>query len=138
MTASNFNMESFLREYKTYNNRQYTASENAKAAMEKRELEKAEEAVQSNNFLSLTLSEKMAELGIGKRVIQQIGDTALGAVEGIIDPLTDWLEKYENIFDERVYNAELQAYGKQTFFNMQALASTAAENPVGQNFTALY
>lgn len=138
MTTSNFNMDNFLREYRNYNNKQYTAAENAKAAMEERDISRAEEAVKNNNLLSLTLSEKMTELGIGKRVLQQITDTAIGAVEEVISPLTDWLEKYENIFDEKVYNAELQAIGKQFFFNEQARAAEAAKSPNGQNFNAYY
>ena len=59
MADLNFNREQFLNEYKTYNNRQYTAVENGKAAMEARELEKAKEAVSENKFLGLTLSEKL-------------------------------------------------------------------------------
>ena len=42
-------------------------------------------------------SNKINELGVGKRVVQQLGDTALGAVENIVSPLTEWLEKYEKI-----------------------------------------
>ncbi len=133
--AESFNLNSFLNEYKNYNNRQYTAAENGKAAMEQRDIQRAQEAVENNTFLSLTLSEKMAELGIGKRVIQQIGDTAVGAVGDIFKPLAEWLEKYENIFDERIYNAELQANGKQMFFTRQAL-NKETETTTGQMFVA--
>ena len=134
MKAEAFNQSNFLSEYKTYNYRQYTAAENGKAAMEARDLAKAEEAVKAQGLLSLTLSEKIAELGVGKRVIQQLGDTAINAVGEIISPVTEWLEKYENIFDERVYNAEMQVMGKQMFFAQQALSNEAASGKVGQNF----
>lgn len=134
MADLNFNREQFLNEYKTYNNRQYTAVENGRAAMEARELEKAKEAISENKFLGLTLSEKLNELGVGKRVIQQIGDTAIGAVEGIISPLTDWLEKYEHAYDENIFKAEIQSMGKQMFFAKQALSAEASVAPVGQKF----
>lgn len=133
--AESFNLNTFLNEYKNYNNRQYTAAENGKAAMEERDMQRAQEAVQGSGFLSLTLSEKMAELGIGERVMQQIGDTAVNAVTDIFRPLGDWLDKYENIFDEKMYNAELQANGKQMFFTRQAL-SRETETTTGQRFVA--
>ena len=131
--AESFNLNNFLREQASYNLKQYTAVENGKAAMEARAIEKAEEAI-NNGFLGLTLSEKIAELGIGSRVLQQLGDTAAGAVEDIISPLTNWLDKYENIFDENVYNAQIQSMGKQMFFARQALSQEASETPVGQRF----
>ena len=133
--AESFNLNTFLNEYKNYNNRQYTAAENGKAAMEERDIQRAQEAVQGSGFLSLTLSEKMAELGIGERVMQQIGDTAIGAVTDIFRPLGDWLDKYENIFDEKMYNAELQANGKQMFFTRQAL-DRETQTTTGQRFVA--
>lgn len=130
--AEAFNLNSFLSEYKSYNNRQYTAAENGKAAMEERDIQRAKEAVSDRNLLSLTLSEKIAELGIGKRVVQQLGETAVNAVTGIVSPITDWLETYENIYDERIYNGEMQAMGKQMFFAKQALTQEAASSKIGQ------
>ena len=129
--AEAFNLNNFLREQATYNSRQYTAVENGKAAMEAREIESAKTAIQSESLLSLTLG---AKLGFGEKVIQQIGDTAVGAVKGIVSPLTDWLDKYEAVFDEKVYHAEIQAMGKQMFFAKQALTQEASETPVGQRF----
>ncbi|MCQ2754282.1 MAG: hypothetical protein MJ231_04445 [bacterium] len=133
--AEAFNLNTFLSEQQTYTQRKYTNAENAQAAMEARDVERAEEAVANNGLLSLTVGEKLKEMGIGERVIQQLGDTAKGMVEGVVSPFTDWLEKYENIFDERVYNAEMQALGKQHFFNNKALAKQSLENPTGQNFS---
>ena len=82
-----------------------------------------------------TLGQKFRELGIGEHVLQQIGKTALGTVTDIFTPLMDYLEKYENIFDQNVYNAELQANGKQMFFSNMALSQEAAKNPIGTKFT---
>ena len=76
----------------------------------------------------------MAELGIGERVLQQVADTAVGVLADVVNPLSDYLEKYEKVFDENVYNAEIQAYAKQMFFASQAMKKDAAENVVGQNF----
>ena len=132
--AEAFNLNKFLNEQATYNSRQYTAIENGKAAMEARAVEQAKEAVTNNGFLGLTLSEKINELGVGKRVIQQIGDTAVNAVENIVSPLTDWLEKYEHVYDQNIFNSEIQSMGKQMFFAKQALTQEASVAPVGQRF----
>ena len=132
--AEAFNLNKFLNEQATYNMRQYTAVENGKAAMEARAVEQAKEAVSNNGFLGLTLSEKINELGVGKRVIQQLGDTAVNAVESIVSPLTDWLEKYEHVYDQNIFKSEIQSMGKQMFFAKQALSQEAAEGKIGQNF----
>ena len=55
-------------------------------------------------------------------------------METLISFLKDYLEKYENIFDQRVYNTEIQAYAKQMFFASQAMKQDASESPVGQKF----
>ena len=75
-----------------------------------------------------------AELGIGEKALKQFADTAVGLVTDIVNPIGDYLEKYENIFDQRVYNAEIQSYAKQMFFASQAMRQEAAENTTGQNF----
>jgi hypothetical protein len=132
--ASSFNLNTFLQTYKseTYDPTNQHAS--AKKEMEEKLIHQAEEAAKSSGFLTLTLSEKLAELGVGERVMQQFADTALGLLQDVANPITDYLEKYENIFDDRVYNAEIQSYAKQMFFAGQAMKQDAAENPVGQNF----
>lgn len=132
--AEAFNLNKFLNEQATYNNKKFTAIENGKAAMEARAVQKAEEAVGANAFLGLTLGEKIHELGVGKRVVQQLGDTAVNAVESIVSPLTDWLEKYEHVYDQNIFNAEIQSMGKQMFFAKQALSQEASVAPVGQSF----
>lgn len=132
--AEAFNLNKFLNEQATYNSRKYTAIENGKAAMEARAIAKAEEAVSNNSFLGLTLSEKLNELGLGKRVVQQLSDTATNAVESIVSPLTDWLEKYEHVYDQNIFNSEIQAMGKQMFFAKQALTAETRTSAVAQNF----
>lgn len=131
--AEAFNLNTFLNSYKqtTYDPTKQHA--NAEKNMENKLVKQAENAIQAN-LLSLTLSEKIAELGVGERVLQQFADTAKNLVLDIVNPIGDYLEKYENIFDQSVYNAEIQSYAKQMFFSSQAMQEQAAENPEGQNF----
>ena len=132
--AETFNLNNFLHTYKTQTydpTKQHAAAEER---MEERLQEQAKEAVENKGFLTLTLSEKMAELGIGERVLQQVADTATGLVTDMVDPLNEYLKKYENVFDERVYNSEIQSYAKQMFFASQAMKQEASEDTKGQNF----
>lgn len=132
--AETFNLNTFLQTYKntTYDpTKQHTAAEEN---MEQKLVEQAEQAVKESGFLTLTLSEKMAELGVGERVLQQFADTATNLLLDVVNPIGDYLEKYENIFDQRVYNAEIQSYAKQMFFSSQAMQKEAGKNPVGQKF----
>ena len=132
--AETFNLNNFLQTYKTQTydpTKQHAAAEER---MEEKLQEQAQEAVAGKGFLTLTLSEKMAELGIGERVLQQVADTATGLVTDIVDPLNEYLKKYENIFDQRVYHSEIQSYAKQMFFASQAMRDEASEDVTGQNF----
>ena len=132
--AEAFNLNTFLQTYQqaTYDpTKQYTAAEQN---MEQRLVEQAEQAVKQSGLLTLTLSEKLSEMGVGERVLQQFADTATNLLLDVVNPIGDYLEKYENIFDQRVYNTEIQSYAKQMFFSSQAMQSQAAENPVGQKF----
>jgi len=133
--ASSFNLNTFLQTYQqnTYDPTKTHAA--AEANMEQKLVEQAEEAVKESGLLSLTLKEKLVELGIGERVMEQVADTAMGIVQGVVNPISDYLAKYENIFDENVYNAEIQSYAKQMFFSGQAMSAQAAENPDGQKFS---
>ena len=132
--AETFNLNTFLQTYQqnTYDpTKQHSAAE---AKMEEKLVQQAEAAVRESGFLTLTLSEKMAELGVGERVLQQFADTATNLLLEVVNPIGDYLEKYENIFDQRVYNTEIQSYAKQMFFSSQAMQIQAEENPIGQNF----
>ena len=132
--AETFNLNTFLQTYQqaTYDpTKQHTNAENN---MEQKLVEKAEAAVKQSGLLTLTLSEKIAEMGIGERALQQFADTATNILLEVVNPIGDYLEKYENIFDQRVYNSEIQSYAKQMFFASQAMSQDAAERPVGQKF----
>lgn len=132
--ANSFNLNTFLQEYRGYGDRKYTAVENGKAAMEQHSIDVAKEAVSSENFLSLTLTEKLAELGIGKRVVQQLYDTAIGAVKEVVNPFAEYLKKYEVVLDQQRYHDEIQVLAKQMYFSKEALTIDAASRAVGQHF----
>ena len=129
-----FNLNTFLQTYKTQTYDPTKQHANAQNEMEQKLIQQAEQAAQESGFLTLTLSEKLAELGVGERVLQQFADTALDLLKDIANPITDYLEKYENIFDDRIYKSEIQSYAKQMFFAGQAMQQENSENPVGQNF----
>ncbi|MBQ7125801.1 hypothetical protein IJO12_01810 [bacterium] len=134
--AESFNLNTFLNEYKTYGNRQYTAAENGKAAMEQRAIEQAQKAIaEEPRLLSLTLKEKLAEVGIGEMVMQQIGETALNIITGPINPFLEYLKENQIVLDEAELTARIQVDAKQMFFAKQALAEDAASRiPVAQRF----
>jgi len=125
---SSFNMNNFLHNYSEYNKSSYTKEEVAQTRMAERDAARAAEAVKSNSLLNLTLKEKLTDIGIGERVMQQIGDTAMGAVEEIVAPIEDWLKKYETVFNTEEYYAQIQKMGKQMFFTRQALSEEARQN----------
>ena len=132
--AETFNLNNFLQTYKTQTYDPTKQHADAEERMEAKLQERAKEAVENKGFLTLTLSEKMAELGIGERVLKQVADTATGLVTDIVDPLNEYLKKYENIFDQRVYNSEIQSYARQMFFASKAMKEEASEDTKGQNF----
>ncbi len=129
-----FDLHQYLQTYQKTNYNPTKQHAAAEQHMEERLQEQAENAVKQGGFLTLTLAEKMAELGIGERVLQQVADTAIGIVTDMVNPIGDYLEKYENIFDQRVYHTEIQSYAKQMFFASQAMSAQAAENTTGQKF----
>ena len=133
--SEKFNLNTFLQNYKqsTYDpTKKHTAAEKN---MEEKLVNQAKEAVKEDSkLLSLTLSEKMTELGVGEYVLKQVAETATNMIKDVVNPIGDYLEKYENVFDQRVYNTEIQSYAKQMFFSSQAMQEQAAENPVGQKF----
>lgn len=133
--AETFNLNTFLKNYQqtTYDpTKQHTAAEQK---MEEKLVNQAKEAVKDDTkLLSLTLSEKMSELGLGEYVLKQVADSASNLLMDVVNPIGDYLEKYENIFDQNVYHTEIQSYAKQMFFSSQAMREQAAESPVGQKF----
>ena len=90
--AETFNLNNFLQTYKTQTydpTKQHAAAEEK---MEEKLQQQAQEAVQQSGFLTLTLSEKMAEMGIGERALKQFADTATGLLTDVVSPLGDYLK----------------------------------------------
>ena len=136
--AESFNLQSFFSQYKGYMERKFTPAENAYNNMEQQEIKRAEEAVKTD-FLSLSLSGKLEELGIGKRAIEQFGQTASGLVLDIVNPVLDYLKEHENIFDQDAYVKDIQSDAKQMFFAYQELKKDADTRiPYGQKFDSNY
>ncbi len=85
--AEAFNLNTFLQTYKqtTYDpTKQHTAAEEN---MEQKLVQQAEAAVKESGLLTLTLSEKMAEMGLGERALQQFADTAMGLLTDVVNPI---------------------------------------------------
>ena len=135
--AEAFNLNRVLQEQSTYLQRQYTAGENGKAAMAQREIENAQKAVEAQQgFLSLTLQEKIKEIMIPERVMQEFSDVAIKTLTGAIEPFMTWLEENEMYYTDNLFNAAIQADAKQLFYTKWALSKEAEEGQLGQQFFA--
>ena len=134
--AESFNLNRVLQEQNSYVQRQYTAGENGRAAMEQRELQNAQQAIQQQKgFLSLTLQEKIQEIMIPDRVIQEFSEVAVKTLMGSIQPFLDWLEENESYYTEDLFKAAISADAKQLYYTKYALSKEAAgEEKAGQNF----
>ena len=134
--AESFNLNRVLQEQNSYVQRQYTAGENGQAAMEQRELQNAQRAIESQKgFLSLTLQEKIQEIMIPDRVIQEFSDVAVKTLMGTVQPFLDWLEQNEVYYTENLFEEAIKVDAKQLYYTKFALAKEAAgEEKAGQNF----
>ena len=138
MAQSYFNLNDFKsNEYlkKLYNpENRYQAAELYK---EHQLEERAEQAVQADIFLGLTLKEKLAEMGVGEMVVSQIKDTAANLVSGVVSPVFDYLKNIEIVLDENEYNAVFQPMAKQIFQASQAMSEAAEGRLDGQKFAIM-
>ena len=135
--AESFNLNRVLQEQSSYLQRNYTAGENGRAAMEQRELQNAQKAIEAQQgFLSLTLKEKIQDIMIPERVLQEFSDVALKTLMGAIQPFMDWLEENEVYYSENLFQTAIQADAKQLFYTKWALSKEAEEGKLGQQFFA--
>ena len=133
--AESFNLQNVLREQHSYVQRQYTAGENGRAAMEQRELENAQKAIESQKgFLSLTLEEKIKDIMIPERVLQEFQEVAVNTLMGTINPFLQWLEENEVYYTDNLFTTAIQADAKQLFYTKFALSKEASEGATGQKF----
>ena len=135
-----FNLQQVLREQNSYVQRQYTAGENGQAAMEARELQNAEQAVQAESgFLGLTLKQKIQDIMVPERVLEEFQSVAVQTLMGSIQPFLDWLEENEVYYTENMFTNAIQADAKQLYYTKYALSQEAAgEGQAGQNFYASF
>ena len=133
--AESFNLKSFLNDYKQYGQNSFTSTANGRKAMEERELANAKKAIEDgSDLLSITLHEKL----ISDRVLQQFGDTVMNRVKELFNPISDYFEKYDIVFDEKKLFDAMQADAKQMFYTKQALSEEAAKGTKGQKFDSFY
>ena len=131
--ADSFNFNNFIGNFKrgaVYDPAKKHAA--AEKNMEEQIVHKVEEAVKEKNFLYLTLSEKLENAGVGEYVMNQLADTAKNIVLDVVNPIRDYLEKNEHVFDGRIQD-DIQSYAQRMFWDSQAMAKENKENP-GQNF----
>ena len=104
--------------------------------MEQRELANAQRAIeQESGFLTLTLKEKIQEIMIPDRVIQEFSDVAVKTLMGAIEPFLDWLEQNEVAYTDNLFEAAIQADAKQLYYTKFALSQEASKEGVaGQQF----
>ena len=122
--SNSFNLKTFLGEYKGYNERSYTGAEVREMAMENRDIANAQAAVNNQvTFLGATLKGKIGEY-YGPRVQQQLVDTAVNAVAGIVAPVNDYLEKYFDMSPEEM-NRIIQTDAFQMWSTKHALEAEA-------------
>jgi hypothetical protein len=137
--AESFNLNRVLQEQSTYVKRQYTAGENGQAAMAQREIENARKAVESQKgFLGLTLQEKIKDIMIPERVLQEFSDVAIQQLTGAVQPFLDWLEKNEIYYTENLFTAAIQSDAKQLFYTKWALSNEASDSDIGTQFYATF
>jgi len=135
-----FNLQQVLREQNSYVQRQYTAGENGQAAMEARELQNAQDAVQAQSgFLGLTLQQKIQEIMVPERVLEEFQSVAVQTLMGTVQPFLDWLEENEVYYTDNLFTSAIQADAKQLYYTKYALSQEAAgDDKAGQNFYASF
>jgi hypothetical protein len=135
-----FNLQQVLREQNSYVQRQYTAGENGQAAMEARELANAEQAVQAQSgFLGLTLQQKIQDIMIPERVLEEFQSVAVQTLMSAVEPFLNWLEENEVYYTDNLFKTAIQADAKQLYYTKYALQKEAAgDEKAGQNFYASF
>lgn len=124
--SNSFNLQKVLGEQESYLKRTYTGAEVRQEAMENNEIKQAQAAVAAQGtFLAATLKGKIGEY-YGPRVQQQLVDTAVNAVAGIVAPVNDYLEKYDYIISGEA-DKEMQANLFQMWSTNNELQKAAVE-----------
>ena len=138
-----YNFNQVVKNSLAYLKKEYTAKAIAEANMEEEQIARAKEAVEKEAvgiLGTLTIGDRLAQAGFGQKVAQQIVDTAVNAVTGIVSPLTDYLNKYEKVFDIEKYQAEYNGDAFQMYTASQEMAKAASRgvyiNGLGEGATS--
>lgn len=128
---ADFNLQNFLQNYKSYDANAYTAVKLGKQRLEEEDIERAASALQNGetgNFLKLTLTGKLEEIGVGPRVVELVKGTAVNAVKDIVNPFADYLAKNQIVFDEKEYKKEITKDALQMYYTNKALQEAAPKD----------
>ena len=130
MADTNFNFNHVVQNSAKYLEKDYTAAGHAAEQMEQAEKVRVEQAIkfESAGFLGITLGQKLTDAGIGRRVAKQLVDTATGAVGRVVSPLSEYLDKYENVFNGTI-QAEFNGDAYQLYSASNAMAEEALNTP---------
>lgn len=125
-----YNFNQVVKNSLAYLNKEYTAKAIAEANMEEQEIARAKAAVETQKagvLGSLTLGDRLAQAGFGKHVAQQIINTAVDAVAEVVSPLTEYLNKYEKVFDLENFQKEYNGDAFQMYTASQEMAKEASQ-----------
>ena len=119
-----------------YSSRSYTPEENAKAEMERQDIERAEKAVnQQRKFGSIIFSQKLKEYLVPERVMQECAEVGYKLLINFspIHAVADWYDEHQAVIEGKD-EEEKRGYYKQMHQTNFALAKEAAKDPAGQKF----
>ena len=120
----------------------YTAGAYGQQRMLERELDNAEKAIkEEGKLLNITMKQKLKELGVPSRVMQEIGEVFVKKVlntEAVQKGL-DWLEEMEVYYTENLFEEKIRPDLKQIHQTKYALAKDIQERyNEGLNFYASF
>lgn len=134
--TSNFNLHNALQSNQ-YVLQQYTVQEVAEKNMLNRELENAQKVLDAQTgFLGLTLGEKIKDLMIPGRVIDELRDVAINTLTQPAQQFFAWLDENELGYNVEKWEDEIRGNVKQLNQTRKALYNAVAKNGLpGSNFT---
>lgn len=135
----NYNLANVLANQEKWAQGKYNSEEIAEKNMLERELQNAQQAIDSQRtFLDLTLKEKVDELLIPARVVEELRDVAVKTLTSAVEPFMKWLEENEVYYTENMFTEAIQSDAKQLFYTKYALSNEAASATTGTQFSASF
>ncbi len=131
----NYNLANVLANQEKWVQGKYNSEEIAEKNMLDRELQNAQQALDSQRtFLGLTLKEKVDELKIPARVVEELKDVALKTLAVPLEPFMKWLEENEAYYTENMFTELIQSDAKQLNQTYYHLTKETANTEVGKQF----